>query len=57
MKNVIDIIMIILCIAGIALPIFVAIYFSIQEGVGTAIMFGVWLYALDAIIKYVEKKK
>lgn len=57
MQKFIDILMIILCIAGIVISISIAVFFSIQEGVGTAIIFGVWLLALDTIIEYTRKKK
>lgn len=57
MQNFIDILMVILCIAGIVISISIAVFFSIQEGLGTAILFVVWLLALDTIIEYTRKKK
>lgn len=57
MQSFIDILMVILCIAGIVISISIAVLFSIQEGFCTAIIFGAWLFVLDTIIEYTRKKK
>ncbi len=44
-----DLFMVVLCVLAILASIATAIFCSVREGIGIAIMSGVWLMALDAI--------
>ena len=51
-----DLLMVVLCVLAILAAIATAIFSSVREGIGIAIVSGVWLMALDAIIESKRKK-
>ncbi len=51
-----DLIMVVLCVLAILVAIATAIFSSVREGIGIAVISGMWLMALDAIIESKRKK-